>query len=768
MGPLAEPPHSGVPHPTRTFHFSISFQLASAVVGLLALLGCAWYAWAARSPLVAAVWRAIPDSGRGTLVVFAALSVLSVGLVVYGASEWFVFRPLKRLLCAIDQVRSGEYRAILPQLSHHELGGVEERFRELLQQVVEFQESLAILSVAGRTLTSQFEIDELLQQVLEMIEKKFAMQSCAIFVPGDDGCLRIRYQRGMPSDIAEEAAVQVGEGACGQAYATHQVRVIQGDAGIVAQDPFLHQLRLDCGIQSAAFLPLLMGGRTMGVFNVNALSPQAFPPDRLHTLSALTEYLAIAIRNARLYAELQQFSHRLEEEVKTTTQELTRTNIRLVQRVRELKALYEIASPIAGVPDVGTTLRRVAEVIAQAMEADVSLFFLLDETRQTLVASALPPAPTGSSLGGANATADTDRPLEIPVADVRSVVAKVFREGKAMLARRLVMEGDSSPPLTLQPLKAHLMVPLQVGRRPMGVLWVGRRDPGSLTEDHLRLGELIADRTAVVIENARLYERLQHALHELERLNRMKTEFISMVSHELRTPVTTLKGVLSLVLGGEVGPLQPQQEKFLTSAAQAVERLIFLISDLLDISRIEAGQIKMRPRRLPLRDLVQQAGHEFQRQAKEKSVTLKVSLAPRLPHVMGDPDRLFQVVSNLLSNAIKFTPSGGQVTLEAQAQEELAMISVSDTGPGIAPAEHERVFEKFYQVDSSATRLVKGSGLGLAIVKAIVELHGGRVWVESEIGRGSTFRVTLPRAKEVFPVGATPSGEQRPDRPEAV
>ncbi|MBI3292122.1 MAG: GAF domain-containing sensor histidine kinase [Elusimicrobia bacterium] len=716
------------------FYLSVSFQLASAVVGVLLLLGLAWYTWAQRYAITAMVWRAIPEAGRGTAIVLMTLSAVLVGVVVYGVSEWLVFRPLHRLTQAIDLVRSGEYRSILPRLSRHQLGGVGERFRELLQQLADVQETLGLLFIAARTLTSHLDIDEVLQQVLEMILQKFDVHSCAVYIMGEDGFLRIRHHQGLGSAMVEETAFHASEGICGRAYATNHVQVM-GEARST-EDALVRRLASESGVRSVIFLPLLIEGRTIGVLNVNSRHADDFPPDRVKVLSAFTEHLAIALRNARLYAELQQFNRRLEEAVKVTTQELTQTNVRLVQRVRELKALYQIAAPIAGVHDLDRTLKEVADITTHALEADMGLFFLFEETRQVLV------VPTGFLPAGVQG------PVEIPMSDGRFPIVQAFREGKAMLAERLGPEEGTLSFLGEVNLRAHLVVPLKVGRRPLGVLWVGRRDPRSLTEDHLRLGELIADRTSVIIENVRLYERLQRALEELERLNRMKTEFISMVSHELRTPVTTIKGVLALILGGEVGALESQQQKFLTTAAQAVDRLMFLISDLLDISRIEAGQIKMRPQLVPLGDLIVQATGEFQRQAKEKHLTFRVDIPAEAPRVMGDPDRLFQVVSNLLANAIKFTPSGGHVTVSAQDQGEFVMISVADTGPGIPPEEQERVFEKFYQIDSSATRSVKGSGLGLAIVKSIVELHGGRVWVESKVGHGTTFRVVLPRVKE--------------------
>jgi two-component system phosphate regulon sensor histidine kinase PhoR len=210
--------------------------------------------------------------------------------------------------------------------------------------------------------------------------------------------------------------------------------------------------------------------------------------------------------------------------------------------------------------------------------------------------------------------------------------------------------------------------------------------------------------------------------------------------------LTTLKGFVSIVLNEETGPLNDQQRRFLETSDRAIDRLTLLVSDLLDISRIEAGQIKMHLRPISLKELCQRLTAGFAPQIKAQAITLTLQIPEGLPLVLADPDRIGQVLDNLLSNAIKFTTRGG-VAVTAVDKGDFVLVSVKDTGSGIAPEEHDRIFDKFYQVKVGSGYPSKGTGLGLAIVKSIVESHRGKVWVESASGKGSDFRFILPRAR---------------------
>jgi DNA-binding response OmpR family regulator/two-component sensor histidine kinase len=235
----------------------------------------------------------------------------------------------------------------------------------------------------------------------------------------------------------------------------------------------------------------------------------------------------------------------------------------------------------------------------------------------------------------------------------------------------------------------------------------------------------------------------------------MKTEFVSIVSHELRTPLTTIKGFTDMVLEGDAGEINEEQREFLTIVKQDSDRLVALVNDLLDISRIESGRIDLDIKALDLGSVVRDVVRTLKPSIDEKGQTLQVDIDPELSPIMGDSDRLHQVVTNLLSNAYKYTPDSGSLTIKVAKEGDLAKVSVSDTGVGISKEDQERLFTRFFRADSSLTRDVGGTGLGLTIVKSLVEMHGGTVSVVSEPGIGSTFSFTIPigvsLAKEVAP-----------------
>jgi len=230
----------------------------------------------------------------------------------------------------------------------------------------------------------------------------------------------------------------------------------------------------------------------------------------------------------------------------------------------------------------------------------------------------------------------------------------------------------------------------------------------------------------------------------LNTANRMRANFISMVSHELRTPLNSLNGFLEIVTEGQAGPLNEQQQEFLNYARLSAEQLITLVKDILLISKADAGQFALRIEEVEIPKLVQQTMQGLQTAAEKRKITISADLAPDLPVIRADALRLQQVLSNLLSNAIKFSPEGGAAQLWVCVEGSNLRFSVRDEGDGVPLEDHARIFERFYQSDNSARLRTGGYGLGLAIARLIAEQHGGRIWVESEPGRGATFSFTVP------------------------
>jgi signal transduction histidine kinase len=228
-------------------------------------------------------------------------------------------------------------------------------------------------------------------------------------------------------------------------------------------------------------------------------------------------------------------------------------------------------------------------------------------------------------------------------------------------------------------------------------------------------------------------------------LDRMKNEFVSVVSHELRTPLTAIRGSLQLLLADSHSVPDPDNRRLLETALHSCERLVRIVSDILDISKIEAGRLILRSKRLALADIVQQSIDGVRQVAAQAGVTLVDEVPRELPPVTGDADRLTQAVINLLSNAVKFAPARSAVTVKGREDGDYVVLSVRDQGHGIAAEDIDRLFHKFQQLEASGSRRFSGTGLGLVITKAIVEQHGGRIEVESTVGEGSTFSIVLPR-----------------------
>ncbi|MFQ6079205.1 MAG: ATP-binding protein, partial [Thermodesulfobacteriota bacterium] len=238
-------------------------------------------------------------------------------------------------------------------------------------------------------------------------------------------------------------------------------------------------------------------------------------------------------------------------------------------------------------------------------------------------------------------------------------------------------------------------------------------------------------------------------------LDRIKTEMISVVSHELRSPLTSIKGAVDIIYGGKAGGLTEHQRSFLSMAQRNINRLNTIIDRHLTLSSLEAGKLQMSMEAFDLGKFVEQARDSFMERAKAKSIELRKYLPARLPKVYGDPDKVEQILTNLVDNAIKFTPDRGKVRISAKPVGSWVEVTVSDTGIGIRQEALETIFDKYGRVEDSLTKEVEGTGLGLAITRGLVEAHRGKIWVESEIGKGSRFSFTLP----IF------SGKTKPLRP---
>jgi signal transduction histidine kinase len=333
-------------------------------------------------------------------------------------------------------------------------------------------------------------------------------------------------------------------------------------------------------------------------------------------------------------------------------------------------------------------------------------------------------------------------------ARVKLGVTAVGRAGKNREAVQIpdILEETTYPTREImkkEGFRALLAVPLLREDRLIGGLVVRRRAPGEFQKETVDLLQTFATQSALAIQNARLFREIEAKGRELEIASKHKSEFLANMSHELRTPLNAILGFTELILDNIYGEVPENIQEVLERVEKNGRHLLGLINDVLDLSKIEAGQLVLSLDDYSMKEVVHTVCTSVESLAAEKNLELKVAVSPEVAYGKGDHQRISQVFLNLVGNAIKFTEEG-EVRIEATASNDNFVISVSDTGPGLSEADKEMIFEEFHQVDGSSTRKKGGTGLGLSIAKRIVEMHGGRIWVESTEGKGSTFWFTLP------------------------
>src|SRR5262249_15288664 len=290
---------------------------------------------------------------------------------------------------------------------------------------------------------------------------------------------------------------------------------------------------------------------------------------------------------------------------------------------------------------------------------------------------------------------------------------------------------------------ALLGVPLMSEDEVIGVLAVTRKTPGEFEPETVRLLSTFATQSALAIQNARLFLEIEDKSRQLEAASQHKSEFLANMSHELRTPLNAIIGFSEVLSERMFGELNEKQDEYLKDIYASGQHLLSLINDILDLSKIEAGRMELEVADFSLPAAIDNALILVRERASRREITLGRAIDDRVGLIRGDERKVKQVLLNLLSNALKFTPEGGRIDVRAAMTDSMAEISVADTGVGIAPEYQEAIFEEFRQV-GTADKKVEGTGLGLALSRKFIELHGGRIWVKSHVGQGSTFSFTLP------------------------
>ena len=361
--------------------------------------------------------------------------------------------------------------------------------------------------------------------------------------------------------------------------------------------------------------------------------------------------------------------------------------------------------------------------------------YVLDEARGELVLEA------GHNMTEEHLAAVREHPIRLG----DPVVGECAERGEAVQVADIGQAGTYPLFDVLQRagFRALLAVPLLHQGRAIGALLVRRRRPGAFAPETVNLLQAFASQSSLAIYNARLFREIEQKSQQLAVASQHKSQFLANMSHELRTPLNAILGYTELMQDGLYGELPTKTKEVLDRVQKNGKHLLGLINDVLDLSKIEAGQLMLSLDEYSMKDVVLTVVSATESLASAKKLPLKVAVSDKMPLGKGDERRIAQVLLNLVGNAIKFTDDG-EVRIAASVANGMFSVAVTDTGPGIPVAEQARIFHEFHQVDSSNTKKKGGTGLGLAIAKRIVELHGGRIWVRSELGKGSTFQIDLP------------------------
>jgi signal transduction histidine kinase/HAMP domain-containing protein len=594
---------------------------------------------------------------------------------------------------------------------------VEDRTRELTEALEQQTATAEILRVIS---SSPTDIQPVLDAVAESAARLCNANDALIYRLEGDHLELVAKFGPIPSATG---SVPLTRGlVTGRAVIDRQTLHIEDLATQLAEFPDAEMYVRRFSHRTILITPLLREGVALGAIGIRRTQVQPFSGRQIDLLKTFADQAVIAIENVRLFTELQ-----------TRTADLTRS-------VGELQALGEVGRTLSATLDLPTVLTTIVTRAVELAGAGGGLIYELDEGASAFrlrvthhldqrLIDLQQAEPVRLGEGAVGRAVQTRTPVQVE--DLRETQQYTTRQ----LVRQMLIELG---------FRSVLAVPLLVEDRILGALVVLRGEAGGFAPATVDLLRTFATQSALAIQNARLFREIETKGRELEIANRHKDEFLASMSHELRTPLNAIIGFSEVLLERLFGELTDKQAEYLDDILSSGRHLLSLINDILDLAKIEAGRMELEPTEFDLPQAIDNALVLVRERALRRGITLEQSIAPDLGEIKGDERKVKQVLLNLLSNAVKFTPEGGRIYVRAARVNGMAEVSVADTGVGIAPEDHEAVFEEFRQVGTDYARKHEGTGLGLALARRFVELHGGTIRVESELGRGATFTFTIP------------------------
>lgn len=583
----------------------------------------------------------------------------------------------------------------------------------LLQTTRAYANQLALATDVSRAATTILDQDLLIQEVVNLIRHHYDLYYVGLFLV-DEGTNRVVLRAGTGEAGRQQLAR--GHSLAIDSHSMIGTAVSRGSA-LVEQDVSVataftfNPLLPDT--QAELALPLRTRGRVIGALTVQSVMRNAFSLESVAVLQNLADQVAIAIETASLFAQ---------------TQETLAETSRLYETSRQISTAIDPAEVYAAL----VAFAELSEVVdgAQVLTPDE---LQPEEFLQTVAVWSRLPIKTRT--GDLYLWPKHSVSRLLPRYDVITIQDTAVDPRLDDLTRQWFSDRN---------LRAANLIALKSEGQWLGTLALLFTNSQPLEEFALQPFRTLADQAAIILSKQQLLREIQAANEQLRQLDRLKTQFLANMSHELRTPLNSIIGFSRVILKGIDGPITTEQEEDLTSIYNNGQHLLRLINEILDMAKIEAGKMTLAYELVNVEEIVQNVLTSSRGLMVEKGLELRANIAPNLPLIEADPLRMRQILNNLLSNAVKYTDEGFVSLTVAREGDKHVRLTVHDSGIGISTQDFDKLFRAFEQVDSSTTRAVGGTGLGLPITKWLVQMHQGTITVDSEIGRGSTFQVTLP------------------------